>query len=545
MAPTALNADVPAVSLTSPMSSGCGAWDPLALGTAGPETPSKLGPPQSEASEDESLVSVYSDGHSRLLKSASVHSLEAEPAAGVAAADLLNHTWRADRLTTIPGRMVVFVAAGYEGKRFIFDIAHQMKLRVVVIDGEQSWSRSLVDEGVADAFIPLNIEELDDATFAACVEAINGAKERMGRLDGIVSFCELAQPLVARLTAHFGLPGNSFEAVMAARDKHASREAFRQAKLPTPKFYRIETIEQCTDAYEHVGFPAVIKPVCGAASIGVMRVETPAELRDGVERVHKQLLQARVVNGALQEGNGEFEGQGCDAEGWIDTAIIMEEYLDGQEVDVDVIMFEGESRYEGVSDNWPTLEPYFQETGCNCPSLLPAAHQAELQQLAIASCQALGLKFGVFHVEAKYTSRGARIVEVNCRMGGGSIYLTNRLTFGVDLVIEQLIISCGGIPLERVENRKPLCGVAESTTNCPRSGYLANADFLHPWQANPRMVYTKYCVHSGQRVFGPEEGMPMWMCEVMCVGATVEQAIQFIKEDFEAQVSFPIVDKCP
>ena len=28
--------------------------------------------------------------------------------------------------------------------------------------------------------------------------------------------------------------------------------------------------------------------------------------------------------------------------------------------------------------------------------------------------QALGLTTGVFHVEAKYTSRGPRIVEVNC-----------------------------------------------------------------------------------------------------------------------------------
>ncbi len=35
--------------------------------------------------------------------------------------------------------------------------------------------------------------------------------------------------------------------------------------------------------------------------------------------------------------------------------------------------------------------------------------------------QALGLTLGVFHVELKYTSRGARLVEVNCRMGGGPV----------------------------------------------------------------------------------------------------------------------------
>jgi hypothetical protein len=31
------------------------------------------------------------------------------------------------------------------------------------------------------------------------------------------------------------------------------------------------------------------------------------------------------------------------------------------------------------------------------------------------------LVIGVFHVELKYTSRGARLIEVNCRMGGGPV----------------------------------------------------------------------------------------------------------------------------
>lgn len=34
---------------------------------------------------------------------------------------------------------------------------------------------------------------------------------------------------------------------------------------------------------------------------------------------------------------------------------------------------------------------------------------------------------GVYHVELKYTSRGPRLIEVNCRMGGGPVRLTNLL----------------------------------------------------------------------------------------------------------------------
>lgn len=51
---------------------------------------------------------------------------------------------------------------------------------------------------------------------------------------------------------------------------------------------------------------------------------------------------------------------------------------------------------------------------------------------------------GVHHVEGKYTSRGPRLIEVNCRMGGGPVRTMNLLAWGVDLVEEQLLASAGG-----------------------------------------------------------------------------------------------------
>ena len=43
---------------------------------------------------------------------------------------------------------------------------------------------------------------------------------------------------------------------------------------------------------------------------------------------------------------------------------MMEQYLDGPEVDVDVVLnSEGDVVYGNVTDNWPTIEPYFNETG--------------------------------------------------------------------------------------------------------------------------------------------------------------------------------------
>ena len=76
---------------------------------------------------------------------------------------------------------------------------------------------------------------------------------------------------------------------------------------------------------------------------------------------------------------------------WIKTTLMLEEYLDGPEVDVDLIFSAGQPVYGAITDNWPTVEPYFNETGSNCPSILPASQQQELIQLGVQSVQALGL----------------------------------------------------------------------------------------------------------------------------------------------------------
>lgn len=81
-----------------------------------------------------------------------------------------------------------------------------------------------------------------------------------------------------------------------------------------------------------------------------------------------------------------------NAEGWIKLTLMLEEYLDGPEVDVDLVLSEGQAVYGAITDNWPTVEPYFNETGSNCPSILPTKQQQELMQMAVQSTNCLGFK---------------------------------------------------------------------------------------------------------------------------------------------------------
>lgn len=119
-------------------------------------------------------------------------------------------------------------------------------------------------------------------------------------------------------------------------------------------------------------------------------------------------------------------------------------------------------------------EPYFNETGSNCPSTLPRSQQMELLDLAVRAVQCMGFVLGVFHTELKYTSRGPRLIEVNARMGGGPVRNTNLLVWGVDLV-EQHVTACCGIPCRPGIAQKPLKELAELTINATVRGHSCAA----------------------------------------------------------------------
>lgn len=423
--------------------------------------------------------------------------------------------------------VIVFITAGYSGKKFIYEKAHELGVRSVVIDGPDSWAQSMLESKQISKFVPIDFSDAE-TTFGRCVSALNKVKSEYGEIDGICTFCEMAVPLVARLAERFALPGNSPESVDAARDKHATRAYMSKANLPTPRNMLIERQDQVEEAGRHVGFPAVIKPIYGAASIGVVRVNDMESLQATYKKVAKQMAGARIVDGAMQAGSAADDAvdQG-NAGSWVKLTLLLEEYLDGPEVDVDLVLSEGEVVYGAITDNWPTIEPYFNETGSNCPSVLSRQSQDGLMQLGKQSVAALGLTSGVFHVELKDTSRGPRLIEVNCRMGGGPVRLTNLLVWGVDLVEEHLMTSCG-IPSRPPTSTAPMKFLAEYSVNAKKSGKIEHNDYLEKWQSHPDVLYAHYLVDAGGNVTGGADGMPTWVCELMVTKPNIDEAIDFV-----------------
>ena len=423
-------------------------------------------------------------------------------------------------ISALRGKRVAFITSGYAGKRFIYEKARDLGVVITIVDSPQSWAKSLVDEGVIDTFVGVDFGQAVDQVVADILSAL---RERGIELDGVCTFAELSLPITAKLAACLELPGSDPDVVALTRDKHKVRKVVAGAGLSEIRSFAVHTEEDLDPAAAHVGFPAVLKPISGADSLGVKRVNNSAELFTAFAQMQKVVSSLVVTSGALcRTPQGQTSMATDNASRFIKLDLSLEEYLDGPEVDVDMVLFRSECFFAAVVDNGPTMEPYFAETWNLCPSILSRESQLELIAEAVSTVKALGFTDGVFHVEEKYTSRGPKIIEVNARMGGGPIRLQHKYVYGVDLVVEQLL-SCIGVPpsVRSAIPAEPLgenrCYVS-STPNATKSGAIKSLGFLDCVRDRKDLLGVWEFIEAGASVIGPEDGQPSWLCEIALVG---------------------------
>jgi biotin carboxylase len=458
------------------------------------------------------------------------------------------------RTKLLRGSRILFFCAGYQGKRFIYEQARKYGIRSIIVDNHDSWARDLAEVGIIERFIPIDLTQSPDDVLIECLQAIDMMPIR---IDGVCTFVELAVSIASKIARALNLPGPSPESVSCARDKSLTRSTMQKVGLPNVRNTIIKSDNDLSRAADFVGFPAVLKPISGAASLGVKKVNDREEFLRVYSDVKETISSLIVSAGALERRTeifspGDLEvisSRGVKAASVIDVTIIMEEYLDGVEVDIDMIMSGGECRYANVIDNGPTFEPFFAETWAVLPSLLQDAQVDELKALAIQSVKALGFRDGIFHVELKYTSKGPRLIEVNARMGGGPTRMIHKLVTGIDLVKQQFLIALG-IPSRPSVPCSPLGRIAYAFINARRTGVVENIDFVDKYRNHANVVWILTYVRPYEQFIGPEGGQPSWLGDIVVMHPDGSEALRIVKDleerialEFDQRNINPPIDK--
>jgi biotin carboxylase len=402
-----------------------------------------------------------------------------------------------------PGSPVVLViSAGYPGKRHYYQRLSALGAHLVIVEEPGHWSASLPDEIPGTRWISVPVCGDSDTDAEAVLSALEHSR---ARVDGVLTFWENSVCVAARVAAALGLPGNPPEAADAARSKVRTRELSAQLGLPTPKARRVRSLDELFAAAGDVGFPAVVKPEFGASAAGCVRLDD-LEALPGVYK---------LVRAIVSPEQDEIFRAGSD--------LLLEQYLDGVEFDVDLVLQDGECVFSSVSQNWPTAEPSFQETGLHLPPDHNRKAVRGLVDLCVRTVQAFGFRCGVLHVEGKCTSHGPRIVEVNARMGGARIYQMVEAVWGVDLIEAQLR-SCVGLPQVLKPSRRPRCAVVNAVVYAPATGRLAELPFADVAPAGGMGVELDIFGEIGQDVAGPDGIFATELAELTLSGKNLRHA---------------------
>ena len=279
-------------------------------------------------------------------------------------------------------------------QRPLVEKAKEMGLRVICF----AWADGAVCKDLCDVFYPISIVE-KEVILEIC---------RKENIDGICTIAsDVAAPTVAYVAENMGLKGNSYESALKAHDKMDMRVAFSKHGVPCPKFWQVQSADDIKK--EELAFPLIVKPVDRSGSLGVAKVESVEELNAAVEKA-------------------------C-GDSFRKTAIV-EQYVEGREVSVEFISYNGVHYPLTITDKVTTEAPHFVELAHHQPSTLPSVIKEKLYSITRDALDALGVTNGASHSEYKIANDGEIfIIETGARMGGdfiGSDLV--RLSTGYDFV---------------------------------------------------------------------------------------------------------------
>lgn len=237
------------------------------------------------------------------------------------------------------------------------------------------------------------------------------AKEE--HIDGVIHPCsEVAMNVMGRINNELGLSGVSKEQAIKATNKHLMREAFDRYGAPSVKSMCFSNVgvawrSFCNDFH----CDAILKPSRNSGSRGVAKIYSDTNESEFAKSFERAKEESR------------------------DKTVILEQFIEGPEFSVEIIVWNNQVNVLQVTDKKTTDAPHFVELGHNQPSLFPEHIVEAVKQAAIMGVKALEVDNCACHAEVKVQDGQAYIIEIGARLGGDfiSTELTH-LSTGIDMV---------------------------------------------------------------------------------------------------------------
>jgi S-sulfo-L-cysteine synthase (3-phospho-L-serine-dependent) len=301
------------------------------------------------------------------------------------------------------GELVIVEALGTGHGLRLVETACRIGVPTVFVTTSVDRYQRDVSRGVLDAPPPSLrvVSGVDTRDPVAVADALTTHVDRIG---GVLAPVDRSLFATAQACAKLDLPFLDSGVLLRCADKAAFRQACVPAGVAPVRATAVDTVEDALVAAREIGYPVVVKPATGTASLGVRAAGSEEDV-------------ARAADAILTGAEG---GR---------SRVLIEEYLVGPLVSAEIFRRDGRTLLLGLTDRVLSVPPTFAEIAWTFPLALPSETTEQIRDLTVRVLDAVGFAQGPAHVELILTASGPRVVEVNPRMAGrGLSYLVSSLS---------------------------------------------------------------------------------------------------------------------
>ncbi|MFK7058786.1 ATP-grasp domain-containing protein [Flavobacterium oreochromis] len=245
-----------------------------------------------------------------------------------------------------------------------------------------AWKDGAVCSEISDFFYPMSVVDKEEI-LKVC---------RQIKIDGILTIAtDIAVPTISYIAEKLNLISNSYQSALQSTNKYLMRQAFKEAKCSIPKFVEVDSDKSDFK----LKYPLIVKPQDRSGSRGVCRVNNKEDLELAIQiALHESIVKSAII----------------------------EEYIEGKEVSVESISWQGKHYILTITDKVTTNSPHFVEIAHHQPTTFSLEIIEKIKKETLKSLDALQIKFGAGHTEIKITPEGeVYVIEIGARMGGDFI----------------------------------------------------------------------------------------------------------------------------
>ncbi|NER25250.1 MAG: ATP-grasp domain-containing protein [Symploca sp. SIO1C2] len=211
-------------------------------------------------------------------------------------------------------------------------------------------------------------------------------------VENIISFSDRGLLLASELREAFKITkGNSTEVERRVVDKYLTRKTLSESGLSHIQFKKCH-LEELTEATKYMDYPFIVKPISLTGSLCVELIQEPSNIKGYIERCRF---------------NKVYDS---------DMPLLIEEYIDGEEISVEGVVRNGKIDFFGICEKFSSGAPFFIKLGND---FYPNHNKKdEIYSYVTKVIQTLGIEYSPFHIELKMSSNGFETIEAHTRFAG-------------------------------------------------------------------------------------------------------------------------------